>query len=345
MRTTLLVPAPFDTVSGGYGYDRRMVGAWRASGHTVSVRELAGSHPLADAAAIGDAAAAWNAADGIPLIDGLALPAFAAHAASFAERGAVGLIHHPVSMEAGLAPDEQAALREIERTLFPLLPRIVVTSATTAATLTQDFAVPAARIHVVIPGTDPAPRCTGSGAATCHILSLGSFTTRKGHDVLLRALARLFDLDWRLTIAGALEDGPVAASLKTLAAELGIAPRVHFLGPLLDADLAAMWQSADLFALATHYEGYGMAIAEALKRGLPCAITNGGAAGKLVPPEAGAVCEPGDVVTLSKSLRRMIFDTDLRRDMADAAFAAGAKLPGWDDLARDFAAFMEGTAA
>ena len=46
---------------------------------------------------------------------------------------------------------------------------------------------------------------------------------------------------------------------------------------------------ADLFALATHWEGYGMAIAEALKRGVPVAVTDGGAAGNLVTPEAGVV--------------------------------------------------------
>ena len=50
---------------------------------------------------------------------------------------------------------------------------------------------------------------------------------------------------------------------------------------------------ADLFALATHWEGYGMAIAEALKRGLPVAVSAGGAAGDLVTPEAGVVCPAG----------------------------------------------------
>ena len=50
----------------------------------------------------------------------------------------------------------------------------------------------------------------------------------------------------------------------------------------LDDALEALWQQADLFALATHWEGYGMVIAEALKRGVPVAVTDGGAAGKLV---------------------------------------------------------------
>ncbi len=58
---SLIVPAPFDAVSGGYAYDRRIVAGLREAGHTVQVVELAGSHPLADAAARDAACAAWTA--------------------------------------------------------------------------------------------------------------------------------------------------------------------------------------------------------------------------------------------------------------------------------------------
>ena len=68
-----------------------------------------------------------------------------------------------------------------------------------------------------------------------------------------------------------------------------------------------------------------MAAAEAMKRGLPVAITAGGAAGDLVPMEAGVVSPPGDHVSLTKALRRMIFDAELRREMAEAAWQAGQR--------------------
>ena len=51
MKLALLVPGPFDTVSGGYIYDRRIVEGLHALGHEVQVVELAGRHPLPDAAA------------------------------------------------------------------------------------------------------------------------------------------------------------------------------------------------------------------------------------------------------------------------------------------------------
>ena len=69
---------------------------------------------------------------------------------------------------------------------------------------------------------------------------------------------------------------------------------MRFAGEIGDAELETLWREADLFALATYWEGYGMAIAEALKRGLPVAVTAGGAAASLVPIEGGVVCEPGD---------------------------------------------------
>jgi hypothetical protein len=80
-----------------------------------------------------------------------------------------------------------------------------------------------------------------------------------------------------------------------------------------------------------------MAIAEALKRGIPVAVTAGGAAGNLVTPNNGVACTPGDETTLSKSLRRMIFDRDLRRIMAEAAWIEGQALPDWATQSKQFA--------
>jgi glycosyltransferase involved in cell wall biosynthesis len=92
-----------------------------------------------------------------------------------------------------------------------------------------------------------------------------------------------------------------------------------------------------VFALAPRHEGYGMAIAEALKRGLPAVVCKGGAAGALLTPDAGCVCPVDDVDQVSKSLRRLIFGRSLRREIAEAAWHLGQTLPSWQTQAALFA--------
>jgi len=340
MHASLIVPAPFSAVTGGYAYDRRIVAGLREAGHGIDVLELAGRHPVADEAARDAACAAWDSVSTVsrPIIDWLVLPAFAGLGDAVAARSTVGLVHHPTSLESGLSEAERTTLLALEQHLFARLTRIIVTSEATANCLAADYRVSRERIRVIVPGTEDAPRGAGSGAPTCRVRSIGTLIPRKGHDLLLRALARLFDLDWHLTIVGSSERDPVhARELTALAEQLGVDRRVRFAGEVTGGALEALWREADLFALATHWEGYGMVVAEALKRGVPVAVSNGGAAGHLVTEEAGVVCPAGDQVNLSKALRRLIFSKELRRGMAEAAWQVGQSLPSWQTQVRDFA--------
>jgi glycosyltransferase involved in cell wall biosynthesis len=338
MRIRLLVPGPLDTVSGGYGYDRRLLEGIAALGHDVAAVELGGAHPLPDDAARASARDALAAvpAEARIVVDGLGLPAFEPLLDELAGRGAVALIHHPTALEHGSPTPVRDALRQTEAAIFPRLARLVATSPLTARRLAPEFGVDPVRIGVVEPGTDPAARSAGSGGPGCAILSIGALVPRKGHDVLLRTLATLPDLDWTLTIAGAPRDKVHAEGLAALAESLGIASRVTLAGEVSGAALEALWAGTDLFALASHWEGYGMAVAEAMARGVPLAVTAGGALAELAPVAAGVVSPPGDVVSLGKAMRRAIFDTELRAEMAEASWQAGQRLPRWPDQAQAF---------
>ena len=89
------------------------------------------------------------------------------------------------------------------------------------------------------------------------------------------------------------------------------------------------YRAADLFALASFYEGYGMVYAEAMANGLPVIATDAGAVPEVVPPEAGALIPPGDRAALAAALRRLIGDDALRTRCADAALAWTRALPDW----------------
>ncbi len=228
-------------------------------------------------------------------------------------------------------------MRNTELRLFPRLARVVATSEATADRLAADFGMDRARLRVVPPGIEDAPRATGSGQG-CAILSVGALIPRKGHDVLIRALVRLPDLDWSLTVVGNdRRDPSCTESLRALLDQTNTTARITLTGEIAGPALDALWQSTDVFALASHWEGYPVAVAQALKRGIPVAITSEGPASGLVPMEAGVVCQPGDVEQFSKALRRLIFDSSLRRAMADAAFQAGQALPSWPRQIEAFA--------
>jgi glycosyltransferase involved in cell wall biosynthesis len=82
-----------------------------------------------------------------------------------------------------------------------------------------------------------------------------------------------------------------------------------------------------------------------MARGLPIVSTTGGAAAETVPGTAAIKVPPGDEAALAAAVRRVLTDADLRARMADASWAAGQKLPRWEDTARIIAGVIKGVAA
>jgi glycosyltransferase involved in cell wall biosynthesis len=159
---------------------------------------------------------------------------------------------------------------------------------------------------------------------------VATLTPRKGYELLLRALASVPVRNWRLTCAGSVDRDPAtAARIRTLVRELAFEDRVTLAGDL-DADrLALEYDRADLFVLPTLYEGYGMAVAEALARGLPVISTSTGAIADLIGAHAGIVVSPGDITAFSNALARVLGDSGVRVELAAGARAVREHLPTW----------------
>ena len=96
-----------------------------------------------------------------------------------------------MSLETGLAEDEAARLGAVERRLLGRMKGAIATSEPTRDALARDFGLRADALRVVVPGTDAAARVPGSGGATCEVLSIGTLIPRKGHDLLLAAMAQI----------------------------------------------------------------------------------------------------------------------------------------------------------
>lgn len=313
-------------------YARKLAATLDAS--VVSIKGCA-AHP--DEAAFEAARRAWDSLvpDVRPLIASGALPAFAPLAPRFGSRGSAILVHHSLAAWVEESRPDEARLAAIACVMRSAAPRTIVSSAGVGEVIRASGALPDERISVVVPPSPPVSRARGSPGTATLLITGSAFTSPDSHTVLLAALARLRDLDWRLCIiADAEADSERSAKLRETIRDFALTERVNVASSRDQTRCEELWRSADLFAATGAVPGYDMGVAAALKRGLPVALCRADGAVPVVPPDAGASALPGDDAQLSKALRRMLFDRELRGEMAEAAFRAGEALPDAASVAR-----------
>jgi glycosyltransferase involved in cell wall biosynthesis len=342
MRVAFAVPGDLAAPTGGYAYDRRMIGELRRLGWQVEVVDLGEGFPHATAALKEAARMRLSAVpEGCPIVvDGLAFGVLPEAAHALRQRNPlIALVHHPLALESGLPAQTAADFRARERTALVAARGVIATSGATARLLSTDYGVASERVTVAPPGTDRVKFSQCSSDGLVRLLSVGSLVPRKGFDVLVAALDKVANLPWRLTIAGdRSRDMATAAQLEADIARRKLADRIDLRGALPAAELAKLYEDADAFVLASRFEGYGMAFAEAIAHGVPVIGTTAGAIPDTVPAGAGVLVSPDDVAALAAALRQLIENPHERRRLAANARAAAANLPTWQDSARTFAA-------
>ena len=339
---TFLAPGPLDARTGGYEYDRQMVRALRARGLTVAFTALDSSFPTPTPTARHHAAQQLaHLPDGaLVIIDGLAFGALPDEAARESSRlRLVALVHHPLAMETGLPRGAAGGTARAARHARCVRRRWSWSPARRRRALLPSFGVPAEACVVVVPGTEPAPLAQGSdGRHGVELLCVASVIPRKGHEVLIRALAGLRDRRWRLTCVGSLEmDPPTARAVLGMIRGAGLETRVVLPGSVDPAHVAEFYHHTDVLVMPTLYEGYGMAVAEALSRGIPVVSTITGATPDLVGADAGLLVPVGDETALAGALQSVIDDAALRARLQAGARQARERLPTWERSAATLA--------
>jgi glycosyltransferase involved in cell wall biosynthesis len=339
------VPGDLDTPTGGYAYDKRIVAELRALGWHVDVVDLGSDFPRPTSSSLRHAherVAALDVKNPI-VIDGLAFGVMNEAAAKLGEsRKLVALVHHPLAYESGISQDDAERFRASERAALSHVRHVVVTSPATSRLVQDDYGVKATSITVVRPGNERVEAKSRPELGIVSLLAVGSLVPRKGYDVLIAALAPLKDLPWTLAIAGdATRDAATADALKAAIAGNGLSDRVALLGAVSENELAELYGKADAFVLASRFEGYGMAYAEAIAHGLPVIATRTGAVPETVPHEAAIFVEPDDAAGMTDALRRLIEGRALRTRLSAAACDAARNLPTWRDSGELFSRVLE----
>ncbi|MET9759140.1 glycosyltransferase family 4 protein [Streptomyces sp. NPDC006372] len=334
--------------SGGNAYDRRVCLDLPGFGWQVTKHAVAGDWPRPGAAARTELARALSGLpDGsVVLLDGLVACGVPEIVVPEAERLRMAvLVHLPLGDETGLDPVVAAELDARERTVLRAVPAVIATSDWAVRRLVSHHGLPPERVHVAAPGADIAPLAPGTDGVS-RLLCVAAVTPRKGQHRLVEALATVTDLPWSCVCVGGLTQDPeYVAHLRSLIEKHGLENRLELAGPQSGAVLDASYAKADLMVLTSYAETYGMAVTEALARGIPVMATDvgglpeavgrapdGGMPGILVPPENSAA--------IAAELRGWFGEADVRRRLKAAARSRRAALDGWATTAQSLAGVL-----
>ncbi len=196
-----------------------------------------------------------------------------------------------------------------------------------------EMGVPGGRIHVLRNGVDldqfrPAGReriRERLGLRKPTLVSVGHLIERKGHDLVIRALTELPDME--LLIIG---DGQQSSALMDLAKNLGVAGRVRFAGELPQAELARYYSAADALVLASEREGWPNVLLESMACGTPVIATRVWGTPEVVQAsDAGLLIEERTPACIAAAARRLLADPPRR-----AATRHYAERFSWDETTR-----------
>jgi glycosyltransferase involved in cell wall biosynthesis len=209
-------------------------------------------------------------------------------------------------------PFRAGAFRYVERALAAAADRIVTITDSLRRFTVERVGLPAGKVETIPYGLDDLPPAWGENpsnevpADARVVLAVTRLTRQKGVDVAIRALPSTPE-DAVLVVLG---EGPERHSLERLARELGIAQRVFLPGRV--PDVAAWLRRAALLVHPVRWEGFGLAVLEAMLAGLPVVATQVSSLPELVVDgETGLLVRPDDPAALAGAIARTLGQPEL----------------------------------
>jgi glycosyltransferase involved in cell wall biosynthesis len=237
--------------------------------------------------------------------------------------------------EQGAADTSPPSRIDHERRLCREVDHVIATCSDEISEL-QALGLPAGRASIIPCGVDtdvfrPGQRRDTGGPP--RLLVLGRLVTRKGIGNCIEAVAELPGVE--LVVAGgpradALDADPEVVRLRVLAAELGVAERVRFLGSVSRAEVPALVRDSDVVVAVPWYEPFGIVPLEAMACGRPLVGTAvGGLLDTVVPGETGELVPPRRPDRLAQVLAGLLDDPDRRTAYGEAARQRAVRLYDW----------------
>lgn len=246
--------------------------------------------------------------------------------------------------------DEPGARKKAESEAMRRSHAVVTLAEEESASLNDLFCLPPGRTHAVPMGVDGAvfsPRLRAEARAALGIgqdervvLAVGRIEPFKGTDVLVRASA-LMGRRARLLIVGGSEGEPGVEWLRGEARKSGVSNLLDWHAAVPQHDLPAYYAAADVCAVPSLHETFGLVALEAMACGRPVAASDAGGLRELVRHgETGLLCEPGDAPELARALDALLSDPSMARRMGESG-AVRAQGFTWDASAARLAAVYE----
>ena len=338
MRVAFVTVGDTGRLTGGYLYHTRLFAGLRKRGVEIEEIVPCGASPEEQERAIPLLGSLLDARSfDVVVVDALARVVCAPHVDHWREERPVVAMVHELPGVAG--PEESEREKEYEKALLRSDRLICVSEH--GASILERRGVPRERIRVIPPGHDRLPsaperHARGGADGGLRVLCVAQWIPRKGIADLVRAWTLRDRPGASLELVGETDADPGYA--RKVRAEISASPdaSIAVRGALDDAALTAAYAAADLFALPSRYEGYGIVFAEALAHGLPVIACDAGPVPALVGEEAALLVPPGDAGALSAALDLLLEDDDLRSRMSAAALVRARDLPRWEDTTRGF---------